>query len=341
MKKHICLTAVVLLLAAALIGSLTACDNGSTPPADTTAAGTTAGTPNGDTTGTPSDTGNTPDTTQPSTPTDTGNSSGDTTEPGTTTPEPTAIKLTFSGSKVETSVTDSGVTVEGNAIVITRPGSYELTGELSNGQVRVRVDKTADVELILNNFIATSNDTAPMYIESANKTTLVLATGSVNKLTDTANYKFAIGEDKPNACLYSSDDLTIKGNGSLIVTGKYNNGIGCKNDLRIKSGNITVSAPNNIIKGNDSVEIEEATLTLSGGEDAIKSDNELRTDKGYILITAGAKINITCADDALQAINTVTVEAGATVTGQCGGDAVNCAGASNVDATAMQIKSAS
>ncbi len=327
MKKHMRALLVAAALVLALSSSLVAC-NTTDNPADTTDGTTVDGiSPDGST--------NAPDATTPNP--DNG---------GATTPaDPSAqtIVLTFSGKELTPSVQDSGVTLDTTAMafVITRPGTYELRGDLSNGQVRVAVGKTGEVELILNNFTASSSKTAPLYIESADKATIVLAAGSVNSLTDSALYEFPVGEDKPNACLYSSDDLTIRGTGSLTITGKYNNGIGCKNDLRIKEGTITVSAPNNIIKGNDSVEIEEATLKLSGGEDAIKSDTADRTDKGYILITAGAKIDITCIDDALQSTMSITVEAGATITGTAGGDTINCPGTINADAAALQITSSS
>ena len=318
-KLHMARALCVILLATASIAALAACDKPAENPGEST--------PN--TSESQSSTTN---------PTGTTGDPVDTTPGGNTTVS--NIVLTFNGTQLSTSVTDAGITVEGNAFVITRPGSYELKGDLSNGQVRVAVAKTDDVELILNNFTASCNTTAPLYIASANKATIVLAAGSVNTLTDATMYKLPVGEDKPNACLYSSDDLTIKGTGSLTVNGNYNNGIGCKNDLRIKEGTITVTAPNNILKGNDSVEIEEAKLTLKGGEDAIKADTADRTDKGYVLIASGAKVDILCSDDALQAATSITVEAGATITGACGGDALNCPGTINADEAAMQIQSA-
>ena len=262
----------------------------------------------------------------------------DNTNPGST--NPASIVLTFNGTKLETSVQDTGITVEGSAFVITRGGSYELRGDLSGGQIKVAVGKEADVELIFNNFTASNNTSAPLYIVSANKAVIFLAAGSVNTLTDATLYQFANpADDKPNACIYSSDDLTIKGTGTLNVNGNYNNGIGCKNDLRIKDCTLNVTAVNNILKGNDSVEIENATVKLSGGEDAIKSDTTDRTDKGYILITAGSKVDISCIDDAIQATMSITVEAGATITGTCGGDVLNCPGTINANEAAMQITS--
>ena len=265
---------------------------------------------------------------------DNGGSAGDS---GTDT---AAVVLTFNGSKLETSVQDTGITVEGGAFVITRGGSYELRGDLSNGQIKVAVGKEADVELIFNNFTASNNSSAPLYIVSANKAVIFLAPGSVNTLTDATLYQYANpADDKPNACIYSSDDLTIKGTGTLNVNANYNNGIGCKNDLRIKDCTLNVTAVNNILKGNDSVEIENATVKLSGGEDAIKADTADRADKGYVLIAAGAKVSIDCIDDAIQATMSITVEDGCTVTGTCGGDVLNCPGTVNASESALQITS--
>ena len=262
----------------------------------------------------------------------------DTASPSNSDSVPTTVVLTFNGTQLSTSVKDCGITVEGSSFVITRGGTYELRGDLSNGQIKVAAGKEADVELVMNNFTASCNTSAPLYIESANKATVYLAAGSVNTLTDAAQYQFpSANVDKPNACLYSSDDLTIKGTGTLNVTGRYNNGIGCKNDLRIKECTLNVVAPNNILKGNDSVEIEGATVKLSGGEDAIKSDATDRSDKGYILIMAGSKVDVNCTDDAIQSTMSITVEAGATVTGTCGGDPLNCPGTINADEGAMQV----
>ena len=213
-----------------------------------------------------------------------------------------------------------------------------LTGDLSNGQLRVRVAKTERVTLIFRNFTASSSTSAPIYLVSADKCVIELADGSVNRLADAKTYVFSDPtETKPNACLYAGCDLKIKGKGSLIVEGNYNNGIGCKNDLEISNGQITVSAPNNILKGNNSVTVTGGKLVLSGGEDAIKSDEEIKEGKGYILISEDAVIDITCSDDALQAPKSVTVEATARLTVSCG-NLVNCPGVYNIADGAVTMK---
>lgn len=314
MKKNILTCLVLGLLTASLVVGMTACDS-TGPSAESDTLGTNSITTNGPA----SDNG--------------------TTDPNAATAgtEENPIVLTFNGLECNESVAGT-LSVDGGAFVISKGGFYTLTGDLSDGQIRVSVPKTEEITLIFKNFTASSGKTAPLYIDSCDKATIELAAGTVNSLTDASVYQFAVaGEDKPNACIYSADDLTIKGSGTLNITANYNNGIGCKNDLRIKSGTITVSAPNNILKGNDSVTIEGGNITLSGGEDAIKSDTTDRTDKGFVLIEGDAKVTITCSDDALQATQSITVAAGTSVTVTAGGSALNCPGTINVDETAMNI----
>lgn len=278
-------------------------------------------------------------------PADTTNKPADTTNATTQKPaddQPVEATLTFDGMKCSPSKSGVVSISDDHAFLISKAGTYTLKGNLSNGQIRVAVSKTEQVTLVLAGFSAKSSKTAPLYIVSADKVTIQLAAGTVNTFEDAETYVFANpADDKPNACIYSSDDLTIKGEGALVVKGNYNNGIGGKNDVRIRGGNVTVSAPNNIIKGNDSVTISGAKVTLSGGEDAIKTDNIDEVGKGYILIEDGAEISIDCLDDALQADQSLIVYSTVRISGTCGGDVINCAGALDVAEGVITVTSTS
>lgn len=331
MKKNILSILLACLLMAAMLVGMVACDGGSTPTETTDNSSTETNAP-GDENGTTEN--QTPDTSSGNNSTDAPNPVNPSATPGT---EENPIVLTFNGIECSESVAGT-LSVDGGAFVISKGGFYTLTGDLSDGQIKVAVPKTEEITLIFKNFTASSTKTAPIYIDSCDKATIELAAGTVNSLTDASIYQFANpADDKPNACIYSADDLTIKGDGTLNVTGNYNNGIGCKNDLRIKSGTITVTAPNNILKGNDSVTIEGGNITLSGGEDAIKSDTTDRTDKGFVLIEGNANVTINCIDDALQATQSITVAAGTTVNVTAGGYALNCPGTINADEAALNI----
>ncbi len=217
-------------------------------------------------------------------------------------------EITLNGSSIEGS--GSGYTISGSTVTISEEGTYVISGTLDDGQIIVSADSTAKVHLILNGVTINCSNSAAIYITQADKTTITLAEGTTNTLTDGSTYTYADTEnEEPNACLFSKDDLTINGEGTLTVNGNFNNGIGCKDDLKIVSGTITVDAVNNGIKGNDSITVTGGTITVTSDGDGIKSDNTEDSDKGYIHITGG-DITIISAGDGIQASNTIYIEDG-------------------------------
>ena len=100
-------------------------------------------------------------------------------------------------------------------------------------------------------------------------------------------YKRQAGEDEPNAALFSKEDLTINGTGSLTVTGRYNNGIASKDDLVIVDGSITVNAAHDGIRGKDSISVRGGTITVTAGGDGLKANNDTDADKGWIALDGG------------------------------------------------------
>ncbi len=232
------------------------------------------------------------------------------------------IAISLSNADLDDSITDEDLTIinldnentsfEGDGaefldgiVTISSEGTYLLSGTLEDGQVIVNVDKFEKVKLILNGVDITSTKASALYIASADKAIITLVSNTVNTFTDAEIYE---SEDTGNACIYSSDDLTINGEGTLIVNGNYNNGIGCKNDLTIIDGNYDVTAVNNAIKGNGSVVIIDGTFLIVSEDDGIKSDEEDGT-KGYVYIQAG-EFNITAGDDGIQAYTAIVVKGG-------------------------------
>jgi hypothetical protein len=267
----------------------------------------------------------------PSLPSDTGSTN---TNPDETPATPSYITIELKGTSY--SVSKSGVvTVSGNVLSIVAPGTYRIFGTLDNAQIRVNVEKTEKVELIFAGVTISNSTSAPIYIESADKVSIELEKDTQNVLSDAKTYIFPDGSDKPNACIYSSEDLTIKGEGTLTVNANYNNGIGTKNDLKIKSGNITVNAANNALKGNQSVKIEGGNITLAGA-DGIKSDS-LVEGEGTIQILGGT-VNIKAGDDGIQAVTDITITENATVTVNAADKDVNSDGTTNIAEGALISK---
>ncbi|MBR3267225.1 MAG: carbohydrate-binding domain-containing protein [Oscillospiraceae bacterium] len=225
-----------------------------------------------------------------------------------------AVSIRFDGDSVTASASD-GITIAGGVITVTKGGTYVLSGTLDDGRLIINLaDKSEKVHLILNGVSMTSSTSAPLTVLQADKTIITLAAGTDNSLSDAKEYKnFDLtdedGEGYPGACIASKDDLTINGTGSLTVTGNYNNGIHCSDDLRIVSGQITVTAVNHGIRGNDSVLLHDGSLSVTAGGDGIKSATSDEEGKGYILIEGGSAV-IRAEQDGIDAAASLTVTGG-------------------------------
>ena len=217
-------------------------------------------------------------------------------------------------------LTGQGFTFQDGILRITAGGHYELMGTLENGSVIIDVPADEKVQLVLKGVSITSASDAPLVVLCADKVKLTLADGTQNTFTDALTRT----DDTHNACIWSADDLTVNGSGSLTVNGNYNNGIDTKNDLRIVSGSVTVTAVNNAIKANDSMAMLDGTLIAVSSDDGIKTSTADRPDKGYIRIFGGT-VTVDSADDALQAATDVQI-AGGTVRLNAGGKQFNCPG---------------
>lgn len=248
--------------------------------------------------------------------TDSGNTSGDT---EINVDQSLLIKL--NGDKVD--VGNSGATYEDCVLSITKAGVYRLQGKLDDGQIFVSVDKAETVELILDGCEITCKTSAAIYCDSVDKLYITANAGTKNVLSDARNYIYpAVGVDEPNACIFSDDDITLRGSGTLTVNGNFNNGVSSKNDIKIKDITLTVIANNTGIRGKDSVEINSGVVTVDAKNDGLKASQETKADKGYIEINGGT-VTISADDDAIQAYASIAINGG-NVTVSAGGKRFNC-----------------
>lgn len=223
-------------------------------------------------------------------------------------------------SNMEVTITGAGASIQDNKILITQGGTYIFEGSLTNGQIYVNVSDQEKVQLVLNNVDIFCNTSAPIYISNADKTVITLPEGTVNSVSDS----FAPLDDTVKGCIYSKDDLTFNGTGTLNVTGNYNNAISCKNDLTIVDGTYNLTATNNGLKGNDSISILTCTMKIVSMDDGCKVDNDTDADKGYLFI-AGGSFDITANDDCFQSTRAFIIQGGHVVA-RCYGKTVNCDG---------------
>ena len=176
------------------------------------------------------------------------------------------------------------------SITITDEGVYNLTGTISDGLIKVNTE--GNVKLVLNNVSITNSNGPAIYIENASDVIVELAESSNNYLEDGSSYSGY--ETDVIGTIFSHDDITFQGNGTLEVVSNNEDAIVSKDDLKIVNGNYTITSKDDGIRGKDSVYIQNGTFNINSTGDGIKSTNDTETEKGYILIENGTfKINST------------------------------------------------
>ena len=217
-------------------------------------------------------------------------------------------------------------------VTITSGGVYVLTGTLTDGRVLVNAPD-ADVTLVLQDADITCSDSSALYIYKAASVLVYLPDGTASTLTDGSSYDYSDSvssaiDEEPNACLYAKSDLIIAGSGTLTVTGNANNGITCKDTLKIEDTAVSVTAANHGINGKDCLVLKQTDVTVTSGGDALRATNDSDTALGCVLIGAST-LTLTAGEDGIQAETTLTLfDTACTVTSGGGSSAALADGVS-------------
>ena len=214
--------------------------------------------------------------------------------------EKDVIHIELSGSTIECA--SSNVRIEGSTATILKGGTYQLNGNLNNGQIVV--DASALVRLLLNNVQITNANNTAIYLNNTKRTIIMLLEGTDNKVTDGADY--VITPDSLNAAIYSHDYLAIAGKGKLTVQGNYNGGIYSRDEIIIESGEIVVNSVGGAIKGKDYLVINGGKFDITSGGDALKSDKTSNPLEGYITINGG-EFKIVSEQDGMSAETDINI----------------------------------
>lgn len=198
-----------------------------------------------------------------------------------------------------------GVTVSDGVITITKAGNYKLTGTYS-GQIKVEAADSDMVRLILNNATITNSTGAAINVVEADEVVIYTASGTTNTVSDGSSYSDTAS---PDAAIYSKSDLTLAGEGTLKVEGKYEEGIHTTDGLVIASGTLEVNVANTGIKGKDYVDILDGTVTVTASQDGIKATNDTDGNRGWVRLSGGT-VNISAGDDGFKAERVLEISGG-------------------------------
>ena len=210
---------------------------------------------------------------------------------------------------LDVSVIGDGVMIDDQVLTITSAGTYTIQGEITDGRIVVDVGDDDEVTLVLDNAEIVCSTFSPIYVANADEVILFLTDGTENIVEDGETYILDSGVDEPDAAIFSHDDLTIVGSGSLTVIGNFNDGIQSKDDLLIESGDITIIAANDGLKGRNSITILDAVVTITAGGDGLQSNGTEDETQGIILIEDGT-FRVEAGADGIQAATNLVINDG-------------------------------
>ena len=218
---------------------------------------------------------------------------------------------------------------DGN-VMITSAGKYVVSGTLNDGSIVVDTNNSSKVWILFNGAEISCSDAACLDVEQADKVFLTLGEGTENRMT-TLGFSQEAEAAGMDGTVFSRDDLSINGMGSLTVSASEAHGIVGNDDLVIAGGKITVDAALDALHANDGLRIMSADMQLNAGDDGISltgTESELYLESGNIAITA--------ADSGLSAGNLIHI-VGGTLKVHSGDDGISAAGDILVEGGEMEI----
>lgn len=194
----------------------------------------------------------------------------------------TTVNITLNGDDAK--ISGDGAYMKDGDLYIFGGGYYVLEGELTDGSIIVSANDSSKVWIMLNGVDITCSDNAAIIVDQADKVFLTLAEGTSNTVSDGSEYGEEAVAQEITAAIFTHDDLTINGCGSLVVNGNYNHGIKSKDKLVITGGDIKITSVGDAINVNDEFALMEASVTISAKDDGIHSDTSVYIESGNVLI---------------------------------------------------------
>ena len=206
----------------------------------------------------------------------------------------------------------------GKDVDITKEGNYILSGTSSDTMITVNVGKVEKVQLIFSNVTLTNKDGPAIFIKQADKVFITAAKDTVSTVSDGASYDISEDDTTLDAAIFSKEDLTLNGEGTIKINGNYKHGIVSKDDLVIANLTLNVISTSSGLCGKDCVKVSSAKISVNAGSDGIKSDNDEEDNRGYIYLES-ATLNITSGNDGIQAQTVLKIDGGRSAVTSGGG----------------------
>lgn len=238
--------------------------------------------------------------------------------------EDESIAIHLNGDSADCS--SDAVQISDSTVTITKEGTYLLSGTLNDGMIIVNTDKSEKVQLVLDSVTIHSETSASIYVLQSDKVFLTQTAGSTNTFSNGGTFT-AIDENNIDAVIFSKDDLTLNGSGTMIITSPAGHGVVSKDSLKFTSGSYDINCASHAISGNDEVSVANADFTIVSGKDGIHAENKEDSSLGFSYIQSGT-FQISAEGDGISASSCIQIDDGSfDITS--GGGSVNAASRSS------------
>ena len=195
----------------------------------------------------------------------------------------------------------------GEYISITSAGVYVISGSAEDVTITVDATDEDKVQIVLSGAEITNKDFPCIYVKNADKVFVTTVKGTTNSLTVSGAF-VEDGNTNTDAVIFSKDDLVLNGLGTLKVTSS-DNGISCKDDLKITGGTLVITAADCGLEANDSISVADGNITVTANNDAIHCENDDDYSVGSIYICGGS-LSLKAGDDGIHATTIFQIDGG-------------------------------
>ncbi|MGN0305152.1 MAG: carbohydrate-binding domain-containing protein, partial [Lachnospiraceae bacterium] len=226
--------------------------------------------------------------------------------------------ITLNGDTATSS--SDAVQISGSKVTITDEGTYILKGTLNDGMIIVNTEKTDKTQIVLNDAAIHSETSAAIYVLQSDKVFITTAPDTTNTLSNGGTFT-PIDENNIDAVIYSREDITLNGSGTLVVASPAGHGVVSKDSLTVTSGSYEINCASHGFEAKDDMSIANADFTIVSGKDGIHAENADDASLGFVYIQSGT-FDISAEGDGISAAAYMKIEDGS-FTLLTGGGSVN------------------
>lgn len=194
---------------------------------------------------------------------------------------------------------------DGEDIIITSEGIYLISGTAKNVTIYVEAEDSDKVQIVLDDVSITNEGMPVIYVKTADK--VFITSNGNNNLKVTGTF-VKDGDNNLNAVIFSKQDITLNGTGTLDIE-STKNGITGKDDIKITGGTYNIKASAVGIRANDSIRIADRSININAGTDGLHAENSSDDSKGYVYIGSG-NIEVIADDDCIHGGTVVQIDNG-------------------------------